>query len=140
MQDDVMDIRKVSDIFGISQRALRFYEVKKLLHPTRKGRVRQFSSRDLARLKLIQRGKACGFSLDEIRTILDLYDQPDGAKKQIEFVKKLAKTRLHELSSQREDIENTVNNIDALVDHVGDIEADLLSGGRSTSILEWRHP
>ena len=123
MDEDIVDIRKVSDLFGVSQRALRFYEAKQLLHPTRKGRIRQFSRRDIARLKFILRGKACGFSLDEIRHLLDLYDAEDGPEQQKQQMLKLAKVRRSELLAQSEALQATLENVQLLADELGDIES-----------------
>jgi len=60
--------------FGVTPRTLRFYEYKELLAPVRDGQRRLFTQRDRARLKLILRGKRFGFSLDELKDLLDLYD------------------------------------------------------------------
>ena len=69
--------------FGVTARALRFYEDKGLLDPARDGQNRVYSARDRARLQLIVRGKRVGFSLVEIRQMLDLYDLGDNQRAQI---------------------------------------------------------
>ena len=68
-----MTIREMCDAFDVTPRTLRFYESKELLFPERDGQKRLFTRRDRARLKLILRGKRFGFSLEEIRQLLDLY-------------------------------------------------------------------
>ncbi len=73
-----MTIREMCDAFDVTPRTLRFYEAKELLFPIREGQKRLFTRRDRARLKLILRGKRFGFSLEEIRQLLDLYDTGDG--------------------------------------------------------------
>jgi DNA-binding transcriptional MerR regulator len=73
MTADEMTIREMCDAFAVTPRTLRFYEQKELLFPARIGQKRLFSKRDRARLKLILRGKRFGFSLEEIRQLLDLY-------------------------------------------------------------------
>jgi DNA-binding transcriptional MerR regulator len=69
-------ISELAREFQVTPRALRFYEDKGLLSPTRDGLNRVYSVRDRARLKLILQGKSVGFSLSDIREILDLYTEP----------------------------------------------------------------
>ena len=69
---DTMSIRDMFATFDVTPRTLRFYESKELLFPVRDGQRRLFTKRDRARLKLILRGKRFGFSLEEIRQLLDL--------------------------------------------------------------------
>ncbi len=83
MTDDVMTIREMCDAFDVTPRTLRFYEAKELLFPIRGGQKRLFTKRDRARLKLILRGKRFGFSLEEIRQLLDLYHMGDQQQTQI---------------------------------------------------------
>mgnify|MGYP003631215596 CR=1 FL=1 len=73
MKFDTMTIRQMCDAFDVTPRTLRFYEAKELIFPIREGQKRLFTKRDRARLKLILRGKRFGFSLEEIRQLLDLY-------------------------------------------------------------------
>ena len=77
MTNDTMTIREMCDAFEVTPRTLRFYESKELLFPLRLGQKRLFTRRDRARLKLILRGKRFGFSLEEIRQLLDLYHVGD---------------------------------------------------------------
>lgn len=70
------NIGELSREFGVTTRAVRFYEDEGLLSPTRDGTRRIFSTRDYTRLKLILRGKRLAFTLREIRELLDLYDGP----------------------------------------------------------------
>ena len=78
MSDELMTIRQMCDTFDVTPRTLRFYETKELVSPVREGQHRLYARRDRARLKLILRGKRFGFSLEEIRQLLDLYDRDDG--------------------------------------------------------------
>ena len=73
MTEDLMSIRELCDAYDVTPRTLRFYEAKELLFPIREGQKRLFTKRDRARLKLILRGKRFGFSLEQIRQLLDLY-------------------------------------------------------------------
>ena len=84
MTDDAtMTIREMCDAFDVTPRTLRFYEAKELLFPIREGQKRLFTRRDRARLKLILRGKRFGFSLEEIRQLLDLYHMGDQQQTQL---------------------------------------------------------
>ena len=83
-QPDVMTIRQMCAAYAVTPRTLRFYETKELLSPIRQGTKRLFTRRDRARLTLILRGKRFGFSLEDIRQTLDLYDRDgsDAAQRQ----------------------------------------------------------
>jgi DNA-binding transcriptional MerR regulator len=72
--DQTFSIQQLSREFGVTPRALRFYESKGILHPARRGQTRLFSERDRTRLKLVLRGKRLGFSLEECLEIMDMYD------------------------------------------------------------------
>ena len=72
MTDTFMSIRELCDAFDVTPRTLRFYEAKELLAPLRQGTRRLYTRRERARLKLILRGKRFGFSLEDIRQLLDL--------------------------------------------------------------------
>lgn len=98
-------IQRLSKEFGVTARTLRFYEAKSLLHPERAGQSRVFSHRDRARLKLILRGKRLGFSLSEIKEMLDLYDVGDGQVEQLKVTLAKARQRIRELEGQRGDID-----------------------------------
>ena len=71
MKTETLNIREMCEAFDVTPRTLRFYEAKELLFPVREGQKRLFTKRDRARLKLILRGKRFGFSLEEIRQLLD---------------------------------------------------------------------
>ena len=112
MKDDqVMTIREMCDAFDVTPRTLRFYEQKELLFPVREGQKRLFTRRDRARLKLILRGKRFGFSLEEIRQLLDLYDVGDHQLTQIAQTYEIAKERLGEMERQRNDLTVAINEL-----------------------------
>jgi DNA-binding transcriptional MerR regulator len=96
-----MTIREMCEAFDVTPRTLRFYEQKELLAPIRKGTRRLFTRRDRARLKLILRGKRFGFSLEDIRQVLDLYDREGGAEVQLSRAAEIARQRLAEMERQR---------------------------------------
>lgn len=104
MSDQAYSIREMSEAFGVTPRTLRFYEAKELLFPIRDGQRRLFTRRDRGRLKLILRGKRFGFSLEEIRQLLDLYDLGDGQQTQIARAVEIGRMRLAEMERQRDDL------------------------------------
>lgn len=101
-------IRELTREFQVTARTLRFYEQEGLLAPARQGQARIYSGRDRARLTLILRGRRVGFSLAEIREILDLYDHGDGGKAQLAHSRAKFAQRIAELERQRKDIEEHV--------------------------------
>ena len=111
MSDDVMTIRQMSEAFGVTPRTLRFYEARELLSPLRQGRKRLFTRRDRARLKLIQRGKRFGFSLEEMRKLLDLYDKGDQQHGQIAAAYAVARERLADMERQRADLDAAIADL-----------------------------
>lgn len=108
----VFTIRQLCRDFGVTARALRFYEDKDLLHPARRGQTRVYSARDRARLKLILRGKRVGFSLTDIRDLLDLYDRKDGGVTQMAVSLKRFQEQLVTLRRQREDLESAIGTLE----------------------------
>ena len=111
MTDDTMTIRQMCDTFDVTARTLRFYESKELLFPIRKGQKRLFTRRDRARLKLILRGKRFGFSLEEIRQLLDLYDMGDHQQTQLTRSVEIARERLADLVTQREELNEAIADL-----------------------------
>ncbi len=111
MTDDVMTIRQMCEAFDVTPRTLRFYEAKELLSPIRQGQRRLFTRRDRARLKLILRGKRFGFSLEELRQLLDLYDKGDQQHTQIARAYEVAKARLVEMETQRDELEAAISEL-----------------------------
>ena len=101
-------ISDLSKEFGITTRAIRFYEDKGLLRPERRGRNRVFSASDRARLSLILRGKRVGFSLQEIRELLDLYNMDEGNVTQLRVSLHRFEQRIQVLEKQRQDIEEAI--------------------------------
>ena len=105
IDETMMTIREMCDHFDVTPRTLRFYEAKELLFPKREGQKRLFTKRDRARLKLILRGKRFGFSLEEIRQLLDLYDVGDQQQTQLARTYEIAQDRLNDLIRQREELD-----------------------------------
>ncbi|HTY69172.1 MAG TPA: MerR family DNA-binding transcriptional regulator [Alphaproteobacteria bacterium] len=94
--------------FDVTTRTIRFYEAEGLIAPSRRGQHRIFSPRDRVRLRLILRGKRLGFSLGEIRDIIDLYDRAPGEAGQLRFFLGKIRERRAELELQRTDIAETL--------------------------------
>jgi len=94
--------------FDVTPRTLRFYEAKGLLQPIREGQKRLFTARDRARLKLILRGKRFGFSLVEIRELLELYDAGDGQVRQLSATLERAGRRIGAMRAQRDELEEAI--------------------------------
>ncbi|MBK1614103.1 MerR family transcriptional regulator [Rubrivivax gelatinosus] len=105
-------ITELAHEFDITPRAIRFYEDVGLLTPERRGRNRVYLARDRTRLKLTLRGKRLGFSLQEIKQLVDLYDSPSDTAQQLQaFLGTLAEHR-RQLEQQREDLEVTLAEIE----------------------------
>ena len=113
VQNDVMTIREMCDAYDVTPRTLRFYEAKELLTPIRVGTRRLFTRRDRARLALILRGKRFGFSLEDIRQTLDLYDRDGGLTAQRQKAYELGVKRLAEMEAQRAELDVAIAELKA---------------------------
>ncbi|MEI4471094.1 MerR family transcriptional regulator [Frigidibacter sp. MR17.24] len=122
MTDKMMTIREMCDTYEVTPRTLRFYEAKELLFPVREGQKRLFTKQCRARMTLIQRGKRYGISLEDIRQLLDLYESPDGARRQLARSIEVARDRLAELRRQQEELTTTIG---ALITEIGWGEEEL---------------
>ena len=105
MSETYMTIREMCDAFDVTPRTLRFYEAKELIFPLRQGTKRLFTKRDRARLTLILRGKRFGFSLEDLRQLLDLYDPQGRNLEQLSAAHGLARKRLEQMKKQRADLD-----------------------------------
>jgi DNA-binding transcriptional MerR regulator len=112
------DAFSISDLcaeFGVTPRALRFYEDEGLIGPERRGTQRVYSHRDRARLAWILRGKRVGFSLGEIREMIDLYDIGDGRKVQRLVTLERCRARIELLENQKRDIDAHIHELQQFV-------------------------
>ncbi len=121
-------ITELSREFDITTRAIRFYEDQGLLAPERRGQARIYSPRDRTLLKLILRGKRLGFSLSEVGEILHLYDTEPGEAGQLEFFIEKIRNRRVMLEQQREDVEVTLGELDAVEERCRERLARLRGG------------
>ena len=109
--DEFMRIGEMSKTFDVTLRTLRFYEDKGLLNPKREGTTRLYTRRDRTRLKLILLGRKVGFSLRDVKQIMDLYD-PNGANiKQLKLTLEKSEKQLARLHKQRAVLDEAIGDL-----------------------------
>jgi DNA-binding transcriptional MerR regulator len=109
--DDYVRIGEMAKNYGITLRTLRFYEDKGLISPKRDGSTRLYSRRDKARLKLILLGRKVGFSLRDVKQILDLYDPKGANTKQLRLALDKSEKQLSRLQKQRAAIDEAIEEL-----------------------------
>lgn len=125
MRDEsYISFKEMCETFGVTPRTLRYYEYIELLSPLREGRARWYSPREIARMKLIMRGRRFGFSLEEIRQWLLMYQQ-DGTRAQYEVWIEFATKQLDVLAAQRDDIDAAIADLRKLRDETVALVAKL---------------
>ncbi len=102
--------------FGVTLRALRFYEDKGLLNPKREGSTRLYTRKDKARLKLVLMGRRIGFSLREVKQMIDLYDPEGSNVRQMKLLLEKGERQKKKLEKQRVEIEQAEAELDELMD------------------------
>src|SRR3954452_25257300 len=122
--DQTWTIRQIADEFAVTHRTVRHYEDLGLISPERRGTTRVYHRRDRTRLNLILRGKRLGFPLEEIRTIIDMYDEQPGEAGQLTYLLGQIGERRAELERRRQDIEDSLAELAELQRRC---EADLRS-------------
>lgn len=114
-KDPSYSISELAREFDITPRSIRFYEDKGLLAPARRGQTRVYSGEDRVRLMLILRGKRLGFSLDESRQIIDMYDPAHGNREQLQ-------TLLAHIAQKREQLQRQLHDIETLLAELAQAE------------------
>jgi len=107
-------IAQVAEELGITHRTIRYYEDLGLIAPERRGTTRVFHPRDRIRLQLVLRGKRLGFPLEEIRTIVDMYDEQPGEAGQLRYLLGQIDERRAELEQRRRDVEAALAELEEL--------------------------
>lgn len=116
MAEDRLDFKQMCARFDVTPRTLRHYEYIELLAPEREGRARFYGPREVARMTLILRGRRFGFSLEEIRQWLEIYDRGEGWEGQRDIWIAKADTQLEELRARRVELDEIIAELKSLRD------------------------
>lgn len=117
-EDGFSRIGELAKKYGVTLRTLRFYEDKGLLSPERDGTTRLYTRRDVARLKLILLGRKVGFSLREVKQMLDLYDPNGSNTKQLRLALEKSEKQLGRLEKQRTSLDEAIVELTNMIDTV----------------------
>jgi DNA-binding transcriptional MerR regulator len=109
---DYYTISELTREFEVSTRTLRFYEDEGLIHPVRRGRTRLFRPSDRHLIRQILRGKRLGFSINEIREIIQIYREPPGEIGQLHLLLRRIEEKKEELRQKRRDLEDTLAELE----------------------------
>jgi DNA-binding transcriptional MerR regulator len=126
-KSDVEEFTRIGEMaksFDVTLRALRFYEDRGLIHPRREGTTRLYSHRDRARLKLILLGRRVGFSLREVKQMMDLYDPKGSNTRQLKLVLEKTQRQLGRLETRRAALDEAIGELKDIMENArGRLEA-----------------
>jgi DNA-binding transcriptional MerR regulator len=111
-----LTLKEMCEAFDVTPRTLRYYEYIELLIPEKQGRKRFYDTKEKARLKLIKRGRRFGFSLEEIRQWLEMYDRKDSNQSQLERWIEVATKQAKELEERKAEIQAALDDMNGLRD------------------------
>lgn len=117
MAEERLTFKEMCATFDVTPRTLRYYEYIELLQPEREGRARHYAPRDVARMKLILRGRKWGFALEDIRQWLMIYEN-DGSEAQMRTWVEMADGQLKELADQRAQLDEAIDELKSQRDTV----------------------
>lgn len=114
---DKLTLKEMCDLFDVTPRTLRYYEYIELIFPEKKGRTRLYGSAEKARLTLIKRGRRVGFSLEEVRQWLELYDQDPTQTAQMQALLEKSYVQLEELFERRKEVDQAIEELKTMQEH-----------------------
>ena len=117
MTADRLSFKQMCDLFEVTPRTLRHYEYIELLFPEKEGRSRYYAPREVARMKLIMRGRRWGFSLEEIRQWLLIYDK-EGTRQQMQTWVEMSARQLEVLQDKKRELERAIAELQDTHDEV----------------------
>ncbi|MGA1180757.1 MAG: MerR family transcriptional regulator [Marivivens sp.] len=117
MSDQLLNFKEMCARFDVTARTLRYYEYIELLSPMKEGRARFYGPREVARMTLILRGRRFGFSLEDMRQWLLIYDE-EGTEAQMRKWVDMASLKVEELKEQREQLDAIIDELIGLRDKV----------------------
>tara|TARA_B110000483_G_C17939014_1_gene443831 strand:- start:92 stop:460 length:369 start_codon:yes stop_codon:yes gene_type:complete len=117
MTKDNLSFKEMCAQFDVTPRTLRYYEYIELLQPERVGRSRFYGAREIARMTLVMRGRRFGFSLEELRQWLQIYDK-DGSRAQMHAWVPIAQRKLELLLQQQTELAETIVELSEMVESV----------------------
>jgi len=117
-QDEYLRIGDMAKEFGVTLRTLRFYEDKGLLTPRREGTTRLYSRRERGRLKLILLGRKVGFSLRDVKQVIDVYDPVGSNSRQLRLALEKSEKQMLRLRRQRDMLDEAIGDLGGLIDNV----------------------
>ena len=116
MVEEKLTLKEMCELFDVTPRTLRYYEYIELLAPEKRGRTRFYGSKEKARLTLIKRGRKVGFSLEQVRQWLELYDKDSSQKEQMQALLDQSIVQEKELLERKVEIDEAIEELHKLRD------------------------